>query len=67
MEGRAVKKRQEPGIKPSSPAAEEELLESSGEVVAPSYQTPPKQPDEKQIHPRRRLPTVPDPPGSGSE
>lgn len=35
-------------------------LESSGEVVVTHQPVPPKGPPEKQIHPRRPLPLVPD-------
>jgi hypothetical protein len=43
---------------PMEPA--ESVLESAGEVIVEHYAKPPKGPPDKQIHPRRRLPQVPD-------
>jgi hypothetical protein len=40
----------------------ETVLESPGEVVVTHYTTPPQGPPDKQIHPRRRLPPVPNAP-----
>ncbi len=42
--------------------APESRLESSGVFVVKHLATPPKGPANKQIHPRRRLPLVPDAP-----
>jgi hypothetical protein len=42
--------------------APEFRLESSGEFVVKHLTKPPKGPANKQIHPRRRLPLVPDAP-----
>jgi hypothetical protein len=51
--------------KPSNAAsgqAPETRLESAGRVAVTYGATPPKGPPGKQIHPRRRLPEVPDAP-----
>ena len=37
-------------------------LESAGEVVVEHHTTPPRGPKDKQIHPRRPLPRVPEAP-----
>ena len=46
----------------SSSETVEFTLESSGEVVVAHQPAPPKGPPDKPIHPRRRLPRVPDAP-----
>jgi hypothetical protein len=38
----------------------ERRIESPGEVVVEHHKTPPRAPVDKQIHPRRPLPPVPD-------
>jgi hypothetical protein len=58
------KKPQSP-IKPSNAVpgqAPDARLESAGQVAVTYSATPPKGPPDKQIHPRRRLPEVPDAP-----
>ena len=44
----------------SEPNAGQTRLEYSGEFVVKHHPTPPKAPGDKQIHPRRRLPLVPE-------
>jgi hypothetical protein len=58
------KKPRNPG-KPPNPVpdqAPETRLESAGEVAVTYSATPPKGPPDKQIHPRRSLPEIPEAP-----
>jgi hypothetical protein len=46
---------------------EETQLEPAGEVVVTHHKAPPKGPPNKEIHPRRRLPPVPEGPPRETE
>ncbi len=56
QDSRPAKKRQDT----STCQANESRLESPGEVVVEHHSIPPKGPADKQIHPRRPLPQVPE-------
>jgi hypothetical protein len=66
----AVKKRSQPVKKVDATSSNdhsplpstEAQLDAAGEVVANLYAVPPKGPADKQIHPRRPLPPIPNPP-----
>lgn len=51
----------------SKPQADETRLEYSGEFVVKHHPTPPGAPVDKQIHPRRPLPLVPEKPQEETE
>jgi hypothetical protein len=49
------------------PQGEPTRLERAGEVIVEHHSTPPTGPADKQIHPRRPLPLVPDAPAKPSK
>jgi hypothetical protein len=52
---------------PAPSQDQETCLKPSGEYVVEHHETPPSGPADKQIHPRRRLPVVPDAPPKTSQ
>jgi len=49
------------------PQREQTQLEPAGEIIVEHHPTPPSGPADKQIHPRRPLPLIPDAPSKPSK